>query len=168
MRDGRVEPSSSVGRKAQNPPPYDLGSREAALLAGPSPSPILGELISEEVVSCQLDGLLRSDEGQVHCSSCGARGGGAQADQWSRREALSQPTGLPAGRVLPVTPWLPPPALSPTFVPGGGGNQAGQGSASFSRHCSPSPMVLPLQPGGPPWGTPPLGDRRGSQYQGTG
>lgn len=42
---------------------------------GLSPSPVLGEMMSEEVVGCQLDGLLGGDKGQVHGSPCEARGG---------------------------------------------------------------------------------------------
>lgn len=47
----------------------------AASVADPSLSPILRELMSEEVISSQLDGLLRGDQGQVYCCSCGASEG---------------------------------------------------------------------------------------------
>lgn len=41
----------------------------------PSLSPILRELVSKEVIGCQLDGLLRGDQCQVHSSSWGTFGG---------------------------------------------------------------------------------------------
>lgn len=39
--------------------------------AGGTPSPVLGEVMSEEVIGCQLNRLLGGDKGQVHGGSCG-------------------------------------------------------------------------------------------------
>lgn len=89
----------------------------------PGPSPVLGELMPEEVVGCQLDGLLGGDEGEVHSSSCVARevsGRGWRGLCQHLPPSWQSPT--------PGAPWLPPPALSPTFVPAGGtGEGCGQG-----------------------------------------
>lgn len=97
------------GSRRASPCPWSGGT-------DPSPSPVLGELISEEVVGCQLNGLLGGDKGQVHGGSCGTRSVG---------EALSQHL-LPSWQSpAPVNPWPPPPALSPTLVPGGTGTRQG-------------------------------------------
>lgn len=119
--------------------------------AGPSPSPVLRELMSEEVVGCQLDGLLGGNEGQVHGSPCEARGRTqVRGPGWGgSRPALASQLAKPC----PVTRWPPPPALSPTSVPGRGGAQAGTGSLSPSGHSAcPVLMTLPLLPSGPPRG----------------
>lgn len=65
---------------------------------------------------------------------------------------LSASPGLPAGKGTTVTPWPPPPALSPTFVPGGGGHRRGQ-RQGLQALCTASRSSLvglaeePLSPG---------------------
>lgn len=70
------------------------GQREGTPVLGPEarpPSPVLGEVMSEEVVGCQLNSLLGGDKGQVHGGSCGHIMVGR----------LSASTRFPVGRALP-------------------------------------------------------------------
>lgn len=103
--------------------------------------------MSKEVVSSQLDGLLRGDEGQVHSGSCGAWGAGEHGEGSTGRsvtqagEALGQHKP-PAGRAPPQSLLGSPPALSPTLVPGGAGPGRGSASSGHSPHppCAMDPF----------------------------
>lgn len=131
--------ASVLCREAQTPPPHSLGPQPL------TPSPVLGELISEEVVSGQLDGLLRGDKGQVHSSSCGAQWG-AQAGRRPGLGRLSASTGLPARRA-PPQPLLGSSSCPLTRIGARRGRtRQGQGRASSRRPAHPPCMIYPFPP----------------------